>query len=410
MQGIEKVRMFFPEFQRYRATILLVSTGIGLMIAIGVCMGSAHAQAEIVVGASVALTGKYSRTGQEQLNGYQMWVADVNARGGLLGKRVRLIHYDDESRPDTGAKLYEKLITGDKVDLLLGPYSSGVTLAASTIAEKHHFPMVSAGAASSEIWERGYQNIFGLYTLAAVYMDPILEFAKAKGLRNIALIYEDTTFPRAVAKGVKAKAKALGLDVVFEEAYSKGSTDFASMMVKMKVKKPEVIIGGSYLPDSTAFVRQAKEYRLHAAIYAFAVGPGLPDFGANLGPDAEGVMGNTQWEASLHVPGARDFVERYERTYSHQPGYHAAGGYGAGQLLEAAVKKAQSLDKDALRKVLIALDTTTIFGRYKVDHTGKQIGKPAYAIQWIGGKRHIVLPADVATHEVVYPFKPWEDR
>lgn len=410
MQNIAKVRIFFSRSQRYRAKILLVSIGLSLMVAMGVCIGSAHAQEEIVVGASVALTGKYSRTGQEQLNGYQMWIEDVNARGGLLGKKVRMIHYDDESRPDTGAKLYEKLITGDKVDLILGPYSSGVTLAASTIAEKHNFPMVSTGAASSKIWERGYKNVFGLYTPAEVYMDQILEFAKAKGLRNIALIYDDTTFPRAVAKGVKAKTQALALDVVFEEEYGKGSTDFASMIVKMKFKKPDVIIGGSYLPDSTAFVRQAKEYRLNAAIYAFAVGPGLADFGANLGRDAEGVMGNTQWEASLNVPGAQDFAERYEKTYGHQPGYHAAGGYGAGQILEAAVKKAQSLDKDTLRKVLMALETTTVFGRYKVDHTGKQIGKPGYAIQWIGGQRHIVLPAEVATHEVVYPFEPWEGR
>ena len=410
MQHIAKACLFFPQFQRHRAKILLVSIGMSLIVTLGVFIGTSHAGEEIVVGASVALTGKYSRTGQEQLHGYQMWIEDINARGGLLGKKVRMIHYDDESRPDTGAKLYEKLITGDKVDLLLGPYSSGVTLAASTIAEKHHFPMVSTGAASSEIWERGYKNVFGLYTPAEEYMDQILELAKAKGLRNIALIYENTEFPRAVAKGVKAKTKVLSLDVVFEEEYSKGSTDFASMIVKMKFKKPEMIIGGSYLPDSTAFVRQAKEYRLNAAIYAFAVGPGLPDFGQNLGLDAEGVMGNTQWEASLHVPGAQDFAERYKRTYGHQPGYHAAGGYGAGQILEAAVKKAASLDKDMLRKELLALETTTIFGRYQVDRTGKQIGKPGYAIQWIGGQRHIVLPDDVATHEVVYPFKSWEGR
>ena len=99
---------------------------------------------DIVVGASVALTGKYARTGQEQLQGFQMWVDDVNARGGLLGRKVVLKYYDDESKPDTGAKLYEKLITDDKVDLLIGPYSSAVTMAASTVAEKHNFPMVSS--------------------------------------------------------------------------------------------------------------------------------------------------------------------------------------------------------------------------------------------------------------------------
>ena len=366
--------------------------------------------ADIVVGASVALTGKYSRTGQEQLNGYRMWVNDVNAAGGMLGRNVRLVHYDDESKPDTGAKLYEKLITDDRVDLLLGPYSSGVTLAASTIAEKHQFPMVSTGAASSKIWMRGYKNIFGLYTPAETYMDQILLYAKSKGLKKAALIYADTTFPRAVAKGVKATAKSLGMSIVLEEEYGKGSTDFASLIIKMKAKKPEIIIGGSYLPDSTAFMRQTKEYRLNAEIFAFAVGPGLPDFGKNLGPDAEGVMGNSQWEHTLGIAGAREFAQRYEEKYGHKPGYHAAGGYGAGQVLEAAVKKVGSLDRDRLREALTNLDTITIFGRYRVNSTGLQIGKPGYAVQWIKGDRHIVLPAEVATHPPVYPFKPWAER
>jgi branched-chain amino acid transport system substrate-binding protein len=390
-------------FLRFLLVVLIAASALLVSTALA-------SDEEILVGASVALTGKYSRTGQEQLNGYNMWVDETNARGGLLDRPLRLIHYDDESKPDTGAKLYEKLITGDKVNLLLGPYSSGVTLAASTTAEKHNFPMVSTGAASSKIWARGYKNVFGLYTPAEIYMDQILELAKEKGLSKVALVHADTAFPRAVAAGVKTKATALGMELVFEEEYGKGSTDFAAMLVKLKSRDPDLIVGGSYLPDSTAFVRQAKEYRFNPGIMAFAVGPGLPDFGTNLGPDAEGVMGNSQWEKSLELPGCKEFAERYEQRFGHAPGYHAAGGYGAGQVLEAAVSKAGSLDKDALRKALAELETITIFGRYKVDATGKQIGKPGYAIQWVGGERHIVLPEENGTHAVVYPFKPWKDR
>ncbi|MHB8729405.1 MAG: amino acid ABC transporter substrate-binding protein [Sulfuricaulis sp.] len=365
---------------------------------------------DIVVGASVALTGKYARTGQEQLQGFQMWVDDVNARGGLLGRKVALKYYDDESKPETGAKLYEKLITDDKVDLLIGPYSSDVTMAASTVAEKYHFPMVSSGASATQIWERGYKNIFGLYTLAETYMDPVLEFAKSKGLHTIALIYENTEFPRAIASGVKSKARRLGMNVVFEEEYGKASTDFSSMIIKIKARKPDMVIGGSYLPDSVAFMRQARENRLYAKIFAFAVGPALPDFGKNLGPDADGVMGNTMFEPTLKLPGVKEFAEKYKAKYGHEPGYHAAGGYGAGQVLEAAVKKAGSLDHGKLRAALFALNTTTTFGRYKVDATGRQIGKTGYAVQWINGKRDIVLPAEVATAKPVYPFKDWSGR
>ena len=365
---------------------------------------------DVVVGASVALTGKYARTGQEQLQGFQMWVDDVNARGGLLGRKVALKYYDDESKPETGAKLYEKLITDDKVDLLIGPYSSDVTMAASTVAEKYNFPMVSSGASATQIWERGYKNIFGLYTLAENYMVQILEFAKSKGLRKIALIYENTEFPRAIASGVKSKAKQLGMNVVFEEEYGKASTDFSSMIIKIKSKKPDMVIGGSYLPDSVAFMRQAKENRLYAKIFAFAVGPALPDFGKNLGLDADGVMGNTMFEPTLKLPGIKEFAEKYKAKYGHEPGYHAAGGYGAGQVLEDAVKKAGSLDRDKVRAALFSLDTTTTFGRFKVDATGRQIGKVGYAVQWINGNREIILPPDVATAKPVYPFKDWGKR
>jgi branched-chain amino acid transport system substrate-binding protein len=339
-----------------------------------------------------------------------MWIEEVNSRGGLLGRKVKLVHYDDESKPETGARLYEKLITDDKVDLLIGPYSSDVTLAASTVVEKHNFPMVSSGASSAEIWERGYKNTFGLYTLADLYMDQIIELGKSKGLKKIALIYENTAFPRGVALGVKRKAKQLGMQVVFEEEYGKASTDFSSMIIKIKARKADMVIGGSYLPDSTAFMRQAKENRLYAKIFAFAVGPGLPDFGANLGLDAEGVMGNTQWEPTLKLPGASDFAVKYKAKYGHEPGYHAGGGYGAGHVLEEAVKKAGSTDRDKVRAALFALDTVNAFGRFKVDATGKQIGKPAYAVQWLGGERHIVLPEEAATAKVAYPFKDWGKR
>ncbi len=382
---------------------------LGWSIVAGTAAMAAQA-ADVVVGTSVALTGKYARTGQEQLQGFQMWIEEVNARGGLLGRKVALKYYDDESKPETGAKLYEKLITDDKVELLIGPYSSDVTMAASTVAEKHNFPMVSSGASASEIWQRGYKNTFGLYTLAELYMDQILEFGKSKGLRKIALIYENTAFPRGVASGVRAKAKALGMQIVYDEEYGKASTDFTSTIVKIKAKKPDMIVGGSYLPDSTAFVRQAKENRLYTKIFAFAVGPGLPDFGKNLGLDAEGVMGNTQWEPTLKLPGAKEFSEKYKAKYGHEPGYHAGGGYGAGYVLEAAVKKAGSTDRNKVREALYALDTVNAFGRFKVDKTGKQIGKPAYAVQWLNGERHIVFPADAATAKAVYPFKDWAKR
>jgi len=140
------------------------------------------------VGVTVSLSGEYAVSGKLELEGIRMWVHDVNQRGALLGHRVELVYYDDESSPATSARLYERLITQDKVDLLLGPYGSDITMAASTVAEQHNFPMVATGAASGDIWARGYHNIFGVDAQADHYMDLLIESAAGAGLKTIALV------------------------------------------------------------------------------------------------------------------------------------------------------------------------------------------------------------------------------
>ncbi|MEE8428429.1 MAG: amino acid ABC transporter substrate-binding protein, partial [Gammaproteobacteria bacterium] len=244
---------------------------------------------DITVGVTVSLTGKYAKFGKEELNGMQMWVEDLNARGALLGRKVRLVHYDDRSDRKESARLYERLITKDKVDLLLGPYSSGLTLAASTVAEKHQFPMVATGAASSRIWARGYKNIFGIETPATHYMDLVVELLHKGGVDRIALFYAGTDFPREVAEGVRTQATKYGLTIVFDEEYDKDSTAFSDLAKRMARTQPEVVIGGTYLDDSVAFVRAAKKSSLNPQAYVFTVGPAVREFGDRLGADAEGM-------------------------------------------------------------------------------------------------------------------------
>lgn len=388
------------------------ATCVIAMAAVSLSLGMALAadETDIVLGTSTVLSGISARTGQEQLRGLQLWVEAINLRGGLLGRRVRLVHYDDGGDVETGARMYEKLIAEDKAAMLVGPYSADVTLAVAAVAEMHGIPMVAPGAVSRTVWERGYKNVFGLYTPADAYLDHVLAFAKRRGLRRIALVYQTTTFPREMAEGVKAKVGALGLRIVAEETYDKDITDFGAIIGKIKPKRPDVIVAGSYFPDSVAFMRQAKENQLSAKVMAFAVGPSLPDFGKSLGPDAEGALGGTPWEPTLKVPGAAEFARRYKAKVGHEAGYHAAGGYAAGQVLEAAVKRAGSAEPEQLRRALSDLDAVTIFGRYRTDKTGRQVGKAGYVVQWINGERVPVLPEDVATAKIVYPFKGWAKR
>jgi len=364
----------------------------------------------IRVGITVSLTGEYAAPGEDELGGAQMWASDVNERGALLGRKVEIVYYDDKSDAATSAQLYERLINEDKVDLLLGPYSSQLTLAASTVAEKYNFPMVATGAADGHIWERGYKNIFGIDAPARDYMKLLVDSAAGAGLKRIALIYADSAFPRNVAEGVRDLAASNNMEIVFDKSYSQDTTDFSAMLRQMKASNPDLLVGGTYLDDSIAIVRAAKQVQLSPKAIVLTVGPSLKEFGNALGPDANGVMGVVSWIRSAHLPMARDFSYRYKQKHGHNPGAHVAYGYGGGQVLEAAVRLAGKLDKDAVREQLLKMKFRSLLGHYDVDETGKQMGKSIYVLQWQNGYRLLVLPKLMRESPIQYPFKPWSER
>lgn len=362
------------------------------------------------IGASLSLTGTYNRTGKEVHNAYLLWAEQVNARGGVLGRPVEFVIYDDTSDPETAAKLYEKLISEDKVDLILGPYSSPVTLPASTVTEKYGYPMIVSGASATEIWTRGYRNVFGIYTMAPAYMDGAIDIARKAGYRTVAIINENSAFAKDTVEGAAKKAQEAGLQVVFREEYARDVRDLSPVLTRIRALNPDVLIGGTYGEDSTLIVRQLKDLNWTPKILALTVGPALPDFYENLGPDAEYVMGATQWEPTIKAPGVPEFVSAYKQKYGYEPGYHAAGGYGAAELLQKAIERVGAIDNARIRDELATMETSTVYGAYKVDATGAQIAKPSYLIQWLGGQRKIVWPETIAEAQPVVPMPEWSRR
>jgi branched-chain amino acid transport system substrate-binding protein len=364
----------------------------------------------IRVGVTASLTGAYAVPGSNLLAGLKMWAHDVNSRGALLGREVEIVHYDDHSDPATSARLYEQLISADRVDLLIGPYSSDVTLAASDVAERHGLPMVSGSASAEDIWSRGYRNIFQVDTPADRYMDLLIESASGAGLTTIALAYAGSDFPRGVARGVRTRAAAAGMKLVFDEEYREDSTDFTDLVRRLKASNPDLVIGGTYLEDSIAFVREARRQNFSPKAIAFTVGPALVEFGDALGPDADGILGVVAWMRSGNVPMAYDFSFRYKEMTGRNAGVHAAYGYAAGQVLEAAVRLAGSLDRNAIRGQLREMKFGSLHGRYRVDDSGKQLAKETFVMQWQNGRRLLVLPKQLRDNEIIYPLKPWSER
>ena len=364
----------------------------------------------IRVGVTASLTGAYAVPGSNLLAGLKMWAYDVNSRGALLGRKVEIVSYDDQSDPAVSAGLYEKLISDDGVDLLIGPYASDVTLAASEVAERHGFPMVSGSASATDIWSRGYRNIFQVDSPADRYMDLLIESASNAGLTTIALAYAGSDFPRGVARGVRTRADAAGMKLVFDEEYREDSTDFSDLVRRLKASNPDLVIGGTYLEDSIALVREVKRQNFSPKALAFTVGPALVEFGDALGPDADGILGVVAWMRGGNVPMSYDLSFRYKEMTGRNAGVHAASGYAAGQVLEAAVRLADSLDRDAVREQLREMKFGSLLGRYRVDDSGKQLAKRTYVMQWQDGHRLLVLPKQLRENPIIYPLKPWSER
>jgi branched-chain amino acid transport system substrate-binding protein len=360
----------------------------------------------IKIGTTQSLSGRFAEEGTNQLEGLLMWVSDINTRGELLGRDVELVHYDDHSDADRVEALYEKLITEHRVDLLIGPYSSGLTLRATDVAERHNFPIVTAAASSDKIWGRGYKNVFGMDVPSSNYMDLAVAEAAKRGAKTAALFYAEGEFAEDVAKGVRREAKKHGMQLVMDRKYTPEQMDFEVLADELRAieSRTDVVLGATYLSDSVAIGKAlGPGKRLQVDMVALTVGPALAGFGGMLSNNVEGVVGVVQWLRSVRLPGAQDFAYRFRQMHGDNPGVHAAIGYSAGQVTEAAVRLAGTTEKNALRDQLRQLRFRSLVGHYQVDDTGRQVAKTNYLLQWQDNRRRLVAPANIAEREFIYP-------
>jgi branched-chain amino acid transport system substrate-binding protein len=400
---------------------------IAAVVATGLSLGTgprAEAQPPLRIGASLSQTGPYAAPGQNQLRGYRLCVKHTNEKGGVLGRKLELVVEDDQSQPAVAARIYEKLITQDRVDAILGPYASPVTEAVADVNEKYKMPMVATQGAATSTYRKGRKFVFMVPSAAEVYLEGVIDMAAKRGLKTVALIAEDTLFARAVAQGTVELARKKGLDVVFEAAYPKGSTDFAAILARVRTANPDVLAAATYFEDAVAITRQLKELDVNPRMFAVTVGGDLLKFYEVLGRNAEFVYGAAQWEPELvmlragglipiarQYPGAREFVEAYKKEF---PGadfsYHSAGGYGGCQVLVEAIKRAGSLDGEKIRNAILRMDLNTVYGGFKVDPDGFQIAHKMVTFQWQDGKKVIVWPDELAPGKPRFPTPPWSQR
>jgi len=384
-----------------------------LAVALALAVGGvvpATAQGPIRIGASLSLTGTYAKLGKNQHEGYQLCEKDLNAKGGLLGRKVQFVVYDDQSMPATAVRLYEKLITEDKVDAIMGPYSSPVTEASVNVTEKYKKVMVAPLAATTSIFRKGRKYIFMVISPAEVYLEGLVDMAAKRGLKTLAVVNEDTLFSKAAASGALEVAKKKGMQVVFTEAYPKGNTDFSALLTKIKAANPDVIAAATYFDDAVALTRQMKELNVNPKMYGVTVGGDLPEFYDTLKQNAEYIYGATQWEHTLPYPGNQEWFEAYKKEFAHDPSYHSAAGYAGCLVYAEAAKRANSLDADKVREQLLKLEMRTIFGDYKVDADGFQVAHKMVTFQWQKEKKVTVWPDDLSKGKPLFPTPAWTGR
>ncbi len=370
----------------------------------------AEAQTPIRIGASLSLTGTYGKIGIHQKEGYEVCADDLNAKGGLLGRKVEFVVYDDQSMPATGVRLYEKLITEDKVDAVMGPYSSPITEAVVNVTEKYQKVMVTPLAATTSIFKKGRKYVFMVISPAEVYLEGLIDMAAKRGLKTVAIVNEDTLFAKTAADGAVELAKKKGLQVVLKEAYPKGNTDFSAVLTKIKALNPDVVAGSTYFDDAVAIIRQMRELDVNPKMLGVTVGGDLPEFYEVLKKNAEFVYGATQWDESLPYPGAKEFAAAFKKKFKHDPSYHAAAGYAGCLIYAEGVRRAKTLDADKVRTELLGLKMRTAFGDYAVDQDGFQTAHKMVTLQWQDGKILIVWPDELSNGKARYPTPPWNQR
>ncbi|MFC1823957.1 amino acid ABC transporter substrate-binding protein [Thermodesulfobacteriota bacterium] len=367
----------------------------------------------IRIGATVSQTGHFSSEIGPFRRLMEAWAEMVNERGGIpvkAGNRrlpVKFIIYDDKSDQATAKKYYERLVTIDKAHLLLGPYSSPLTLAASTAGENHQIPFIAVCANSPKIYSRGFNWIVSVIDLGPRYTYRYWDMIKSEGrAKSVSFIVENTIHPLGVYEGSKKLAGAAGLQVLSSDIIPARTYDFTPAITKLKNKNPDIVYVSSNIPFAVNFMKQAHEMRLNPKEYHCIHHSGI--FREPLGQAAEFVVGQSYWVEGMNLGDAGFIRHILNRANIKEPMYPWAPAYVAAfQIIDAAIRKAGTLNNALLMKNLKGLNMETVLGRAYFHPTGYG-SINTYPSQIQDSKYRIIYPPAAATGKHVYPRPAWK--
>lgn len=391
------------------------------VIRIGVCIVAMLAlslagvcQETVKIGVILPLTGSQAAFGEALKNGYLIALDEINSKGGVLGKKVELDIYDDQSKPDQAVQGVSKLADQDRVPLILGSYSSESTMAMIPTVTQRQVPLIIPIAVADNLLDSKSPWIFRVGASTTDYARATAAFLKDNGApQTMAIVYENTNFGQSSMKAMTAVAQAGGIKLVAVESYEAKSPDYRAVLQRVKQANPEVIYFCSYLLDATTLMRQSQEIDLNPRYFTSAgTGFAIAEFPTSkgAGKNAEYTLTVMQWLPGARWAGSKEFDAEYFRRYNAHPTHHPMAAYATLQVAARAINDAKSLNnariRDGIRNIRL---TMTPFGPIKFD-AGGQNQHPLMITQVQGGQFRIVYPPDAAESKPVIPAPQWSKR
>ena len=391
-------------------------------------LGVAAQGAPIKIGLSMAQTGPLGAGGRAGLIGLNMWRDDVNAKGGIIGRKVELIVYDDQGNPAMTPGIYTKLLDVDKVDLLISPYGTNPTAPIMPLAKQRGLLLM--GNYSFEVNDRPQHDMWfnnAPFPDSVAMSSGYFELARKIGAKTIAFLAADAEFSQNLATGARNLATHSGFKVVYDQKYPPNTTDFSSMIRAIKATKPDLVYVASYPGESVAIVRAVNEIGVGDSVKMFGGGMVGLQFGPvmeSLGSQLNGIVNYNPYapEKTIDFPGLKDFFARYTPKARAEKvdvlGYYLPPfNYATGQMLEQAITATKGLDQKALAKYLHENEMKTIVGPIRYNKLGEWAEPRVLLVQFTGikdkdieqfrlpGKQVIVAPEKYRSGQLRHPFE-----
>jgi branched-chain amino acid transport system substrate-binding protein len=368
----------------------------------------------VKVGASLPLTGEFSEPGKAAKQGYEVWEAMVNESGGLIdGRKVEMVIKDDQSNQNTIVADYNALISQDKVDLLLGTFSSLLNLPASTVAERNRMLYVEPAGGAPELFDRGFKFLFFAQQATAdkqgeVWANYITDLPADQRPKTAAYPTLDDPFAQPTSEGIEKIFKAAGIKTVYRETYTIDNPNLDGIASAMKSRNPDVVVNGATFEDGVGMVRALLKAGFTPKILYQTTAPSLGDqFSKAVGKDAtEGIFYAVSHSKEATTPGNEEFVANYQEMFGGtEVPEDAADAYATAQVLQAAVKGVGTIERQRqleLADWLRENEVDTILGPLTWDDLGRPEGEFLVG-QWQSGVPEIVLPEEAATSDKIIP-------